>query len=311
MLTWKKINSSPEDRGLNSPAFLAGLNQHLGESLRAKGIAKGFNPPPIKVATSSRVEFEAKIGDLTGADLHTAMVELWSKVLDEVEAAYPEGGWDILIVYLTPEIGRVLIYPEATAQLDKGEDKVRVALDVRTWDSAYGEVSELGDDDKKFEVAYKRMLRSFVKSLKDGITDEGVLPRFKTLKKRAGFGVFYVDSAESIRRENLIFLWGNQPPAASPPRRRRSSSRGCSRRASLYPENSMVFEDGVLRVVTFEGAEFNDKYVDLIESVPNAAELCADLRELKLMATRIKPAAVERLRRLLPQVDVQVLVDDD
>ncbi len=76
MLAWNKIDRSPEDRGLESPAFLAGLDQHLGESLRSMGITKGLNPPPIKVATSSRVEFEAKIGDVSGADLHTAMVEL-------------------------------------------------------------------------------------------------------------------------------------------------------------------------------------------------------------------------------------------
>ncbi len=96
MLTWKKNDRSPEDRGLDSPAFIARLDQHLGESLRSMGISKGLNPPPIKVATISRVEFEAKIGDFSGADLHTAMVELWSKVLDEVEAAYPERGWDII-----------------------------------------------------------------------------------------------------------------------------------------------------------------------------------------------------------------------
>ena len=311
MLTWNKTDRTPEDRGLESPAFLAGLDQHLGDSLRSMGITKGLKPPPIKVATTSRAEFEAKIGDVSGADLHQAMVELWSKVLDEVEAAYPEGGWDILIVYLTPETGSVLIYPQAMAQLDGGEEKVRVNLDVLTWGSAYGEVSELSDNDKKFEAAYKRMLRSFVKSLKDGIADKAVLPRFKALKKRAGFGIFYVDSAESIQRENLIFLWGNQPPkgitAASP----KELFEALFRRASLHPETSMVFEDGVLRVVKFQGADFNDKHVELIESVPNAAELCRDLRELKLLATRIKPAAVERLRRLLPHVDVQVLVDED
>lgn len=75
MLTWKKNDRSPEDRGLDSPAFIARLDQHLGESLRSMGISKGLNPPPIKVATISRVEFEAKIGDFSGADLHTAMVD--------------------------------------------------------------------------------------------------------------------------------------------------------------------------------------------------------------------------------------------
>ena len=92
MLTWKKTDRSPEDRGLDSPAFLAKLDEHLKESLRSIGIEKGFHPPPIKTATDWRVEFDAKLGEVTDAEFHAAMVELWSKVLDEVEQAYPSGG---------------------------------------------------------------------------------------------------------------------------------------------------------------------------------------------------------------------------
>jgi len=311
MLRWKKTDRSPEDQGPEVAAFIAMMDRARIESLRSMGVTEGLEPTPIKPATHRRVEFAAKIGNVSDLDLHRAMVELWSKVLDEVEAAYPEGGWDILIVYLTPETGSVVIYPQAMAQLDRGEEEVRVSLDVGTWARAYGEVFELDADSREFESAYKRMLRSFLKSLKDGIEDKAVLPRFKALKKRPSFGVYYVDSAESIRRENLNFLWGNKPPKGITATSAKELFEAVLGHETAYPQHSMVFEDGVLRVVKFQGADYNDKHVDLIESVPNAAELCRDLRELLLMATRITPAAVKRLQRLLPDVDVQVLVYDD
>src|SRR5262249_55015234 len=125
------------------------------------------------------------------------------------------------------------------------------------------------------------------------------------------FGVFYVDSVESIRRENLIFVWGNEPPKGITAASAKELFEAVLRRETPYPEHSLEFENGVLRVVKFQGADFNDSHVDQIESVPTAAGLGQELRELRLMAPRITPPAVARLRRLLPHVDVQVLVHKD
>lgn len=68
--------------------------------------------------------------------------------------------------------------------------------------------------------------------------------------------------------------------------------------------------DKVVKVDWF-GGNFTDKYVDLLEQVTNLNEICGDLKEFTLTDTRITPKGVDRLRSMLPHVDVREESEDD
>jgi hypothetical protein len=304
MLDWKKRER---------PAATDALS-FLGTAF-AKVAAKHNLDLPLKVRPAPvnhgvTAEISARIGDVGPDELSAAVAEAWRKTLDEVESIYRAEEWGVLVVYVTVEAGDVMIYPATIANLDDNAARVRVTLHSATWANAYDAIAD-PEESKKFEAAYKRLLKSIVKALKEAIEKSDVSPRFAALKKRSGFAIYYVDGVETINREVLEFLWGNKPSRALPAGSAKEVFEALIRKAQCHPPDSMVFEEGVLRIVHFFGAEFNDKYVEALESVPNVAHLCEGLRELHLMATRIKPAAVERLRKILPDVDVQVLAYKD
>jgi hypothetical protein len=304
LIDWKKRES---------PAVTDGLG--FLNTAFAKVVAKhNFNLPPedrpARVNTSVVVDFNGAIGDVGSDELSAAVAEAWQKTLEEVESLYRADEWEILVVYVTVEAGDIMTYPATLANLDDNYARFRVSLHSATWANAYDAISN-PEESKKFEAAYKRLLKSIVKTLKEAVEKSDLSPRFAALKKRSGFAIYYVDGVETINREVLEFLWGNRPSKALPAESAKELFEALLRKAQCHPPDLMFFEDGVLRIVYFFGADFNDKYVELLESVPNVAHLCEGLRELHLRATRIKPPAVERLRAILPHVDVQVFAYKD
>jgi hypothetical protein len=304
MLDWKKR----ETTALADPlSFLGAAFAKVSAKHNLK-LPPEERPPSVSKITT--LEFDAKIGDVGPAELSAAVKEAWRKSLDEVESLYQPDEWGVLVVYVSVETGDVMIYPATMTNLDDYSARVRVTLHSDTWASAYEAITNPAES-KKFEASYNRLLKSIVKTLKEGVEDPELAPRFLALKKRSGFAIYYVDAVEAINRDVLEFLWGNKPSKALPAGSAEEVFEALIRKAQCHPPNGMFFEEGVLRKVHFFGAEFNDKYVDLLETVPNLSQLCDGLRELHLMATRIKPPAVARLRKLLPGVDVQVLARND
>jgi hypothetical protein len=302
MLTWKKFEHPAATRK-KELAALENLFSGLSSQLKRPA------PPVIRTPApemGSLVDFNAVIGEVAPAEFEAAVAELWTKALDEVESAYPSGGWEILVAYVTVETGDVMIYPATMARLDDGSAKVRIILHANAWENAYAALPEL-EESRKFDAAYRKVLKSIAKTLKQATESTALSPRFRALKTRSSFGIYYVDAVETIRRESLQFLWGNKAPDGLPSGSAKELFEALLLRQSSYIRNSMVFEGDVLCTVKLQGANYNDKYVDWLEAVPNVGEICTGLREILLMATRIKPPAVERLRKLFPGVDVQVL----
>ena len=223
-----------------------------------------------------------------------------------MEAAYPSGGWEVLVVYVTVETGQLLIYPATMDQLDDGSKKVRISFSSLKWASAYDVISAPAES-AKFEAACKKLLKSIATTVRKTIDDPALMPRFAALKKRKNFAVYYVDQGETVNRSNLIYLWGNRPSKAFPADTPRILFTGLMNKGHIAPSTVLKFDGDQVTEATFFGAEFNDKYVDILESVPNVAELCKDLRVLILEHTRIKPAGIERLKALFPNADVRIL----
>ncbi len=304
MLSWKKssqLRQPPLRIDVRSDPIYAKLRAKYGAPATASA-----RPPEPQTNVGSIVDFETELGDVGPADLDAAAAEVWLKALDEVDAAYAADEWEVFVIYVTVETGDVMIYPTTMAKLDDSSAHVRIMLHSVGWANAYDAIAAPGES-KKFNAAYKHLLKSIVKTFKDAVETSPLSPRFLALKKRPSFGIYYVDAVESIRREVLQFLWGNKAPDGLPASSAKELFEALLRRECSYIGKSLVYENDILRIVEMQGASFNDQYVSALEAVPNLAQVCTGLRELKLMATRIKPAAVERLRKLLPDVDVQVL----
>jgi hypothetical protein len=303
MLTWSKRVEPATSQGAD---FIAKLGAGLNELRRGMNIPAAAPTRPAEHNAGGNATFDAELGESTQTDLESAVVEVWSKVLDEVDAAYPAGGWEILIVYVTVETGQLLIYPATMAQLDDGSKKVRIAFRSHKWASAYDAIAE-PEDSRKFDAAYKKVLKSIATTVKNAMDDPAVAPRFASLKKRKDFAAYYVDQGETVHRANLVYLWGNRPSKAFPAETPKILFTGLMNKASIWPSTVLKFDGDQVTEATFFGAEFNDKYVDILASVPNVAELCKDLRLLILESTRIKPQGVERLKSLFPNTEVRVV----
>jgi hypothetical protein len=301
MLTWKKrVEPTPS----LSTDFISKLDNKLNDLRRSMSIPARAQNPPVEKSAGEMVTFDTKVGETTENDLKTAIVEVWAKLLDEVDAAYSGTGWDILIVYITVEVGGVLIYPATMSDLNDGTKKVRVSFESHNWANAYGAITAPADS-PKFEAAYNKVLKSIATTMKNALSNPAVAPRFAALKKRKDFAVYYVDQGETIHRANLVYLWGNRPSRAFPAETSRILFTGLMNKASTWPDSALKYDGDQVTEARFFGADFNDKYVDILASVPNVAELCKDLRLLILEATRIKPAAVTRLKLLFPNTEVR------
>ena len=77
-------------------------------------------------------------------------------------------------------------------------------------------------------------------------------------------------------------------------------------KAEAYPSNSLKVEDDQVIEATFFGHEFTDTYVEILDPFPmcpSSARACALPR---LKSTKIKPAAVERLKAMFPNTEVRI-----
>jgi hypothetical protein len=268
----------------------------------------------------NKLEFDATLDHSDTAGIKAAIVEMWAKFLEELDAV-PSDKWSIVLAYLVTETGSVTLYPTTREQTMEGMDDLSVLLSIKDWAVEYGEISDesyAGVDpedpesspspeaETTFERKYKVLLKKMVKSVKDAIADPTLAPKFAALKKRDRFAVYYVDQGETVHTANLVYLWGERPPKDFPAATPRELFTGLLNKAHCWPGSALKLGGDKVIEARFFGAEYNDRYVDILESVPNVSELCKDLRVLTLEATRIKPAAEERLKALFPAAKVRI-----
>ena len=254
-------------------------------------------------------DYHARLGRSDPAGIDAAIVEAWTKFLDGLEALDPER-WSIVLAYLVAEIGSLSLYPTTREEPGLGMDDLAVRLGIDEWIEIYVEISDesyegIDPDDQetspdpkveaKFERKYNALVKTMARSLKDALVAPSLAPRFAVLKKRDRFAIDYVDQGETVHTANLVYLWGKRPPKAFPADTPRMLFTGLMNKASIWPDHCLKFDGDRVIEATFFGNEFNDKYVDILESVPDVTVLCKDLRVLNLEYTKIKPAGFERL----------------
>jgi hypothetical protein len=233
------------------------------------------------------------------------IAEFWRKALDAAESVE---GWEILVAYASVETGDVMVYPTTLAGPSASSGGADVMIRLPAWQRAYEALPDAEEAEAKFEAGYRKPFSAIARALRDAIDDPSVLPCFEALKGRPRFGVFCVDAVEEVHRSNLDFLWGHRPPKGIPSGSAKELFEHLLKKGHVHPPTCMTEKGGVVRKVRFFGGDFNDKFVDLLASVPDLASVCRGLEELRLELTRIKPAAVERLRALLPET--RVIVQD-
>ena len=236
---------------------------------------------------------------------------MWAKILDEIDRRGSGFDWRILILQFISQCGSVYVYPAVYSQAERQYFPTPVSLElvVDDWAKQYNNLPD-GSDEDLFEKSYNRMFKKWVSVAKAGISaDSRLKERFLTLKKRKDFAVFYVDEGSFVD-DQMEFLWGNRPP-----KRNFKSAKELFehtlRKADLTPKYSMRFRGDELYAVHWFGHAFTDKFVDLIEEVPNVSVLCSELEELYLVATKISSAGVERLKVLLPKTNFIVVSDEE
>jgi hypothetical protein len=254
------------------------------------------------------------------ASIRAAIVEAWNKFLDGLDSLAPDS-WSIVLGYLVVEGGAITLY--ATTRENPGEwiEELSVMFSINDWGARYEKIAAIlhqgaededpqpesdAASDKKFERAYKSLLKMMAKSLKDALTDPALAVRVAALKKRKGFAIYYVDQGEEVYTANLIHLWGQPPPKAFPAATPLELFTGLMHKAQIDPSDCLKVDNDQVIEATFFGHDFTDKYVDILESVPDVSGLCENLRVLFLDSTRIKPAGVERLKALFPNTEVRI-----
>jgi hypothetical protein len=265
-------------------------------------------------------DYFGKLDRSDPAGVNAAIVLAWTKFLDGLEKV-PAEKWSIVLAYLVAETGDVTLYPTTRADPGKGMDDLSVTLTITDWAFEYGDISDesyegVDPDDPEaspspkaeaaFERRYNALIKKMAKFFKDAMAAPTLAPRFAALKKRNGFAVYYVDQGETVHTANLVYLWGERPPKGFPAATPRELFTGLVNKAECSPRTDLKLDGDKVIEAEFFGAAYNDKYVDILESVPNVSELCKDLRVLTLEATRIKPAAFERLKALFPAAEVTI-----
>jgi hypothetical protein len=264
--------------------------------------------------------YDATLVQSDPASIRAAIVEAWNKFLDGLDSLAPDS-WSIVLGYLVVEGGAITLY--ATTRENPGEwiEELSVMFSINDWGARYEKIAAIlhqgaededpqpesdAASDKKFERAYKSLLKMMAKSLKDALTDPALAVRVAALKKRKGFAIYYVDQGEEVYTANLIHLWGQPPPKAFPAATPLELFTGLMHKAQIDPSDCLKVDNDQVIEATFFGHDFTDKYVDILESVPDVSGLCENLRVLFLDSTRIKPAGVERLKALFPNTEVRI-----
>lgn len=261
-----------------------------------------------KTTTDSkkRTSFEAE-GASTAEDVHDALVEVWQKALGELAARCPEKTWEILICQTITQCGIVVVFPARKKSGEVVDAAFTVQFLLRCWSEAYEALPE-PEEEAKFDKAYDRLHKNQLRALKTAIGDAKLKGKFAALKRRVSFSVFCVDEGETPIRDRMEFLWGNRPPKRDFGTAKELFEH-VLRKASLTPDYSMRLRHDKVVAVNWFGHEFTDRYVDLLEEVPNLASLCSDLSDFVLTATRVSPIGVRRLKKLFPRVRLTVVSD--
>lgn len=238
-----------------------------------------------------------------------ALVDMWRKVLDELDSSSEAYTWDYLICQLITQCGVAMIFP---AGRDKGElfdAKFVVELTVDTWSEIYEALPD-PENETRFQEAYENLHIHQLTTLKDAINDKRLKSRFAALKRRNSFAVFCVDEGETPIYDRMEFLWGNRP-AKREFLTAKELFEHIFHKAELTPQYSMRLSGKNVIAVNWFGHEFTDRFVELLEGVSNLASLCNDLTDFMLTATRVTDTGQERLKNLLPHTRLTVVSDQE
>jgi hypothetical protein len=82
------------------------------------------------------------------------------------------------------------------------------------------------------------------------------------------------------------------------------------KKAALWPDGLMAPQRGRVRRVVLMTEDFNDRFVSLLEMIPELSRKVEGLEELRFWGTAITQAGEERLRSLLPGVKVTKVSDE-
>jgi hypothetical protein len=270
-----------------------------------------------KTPFRGKPDYHAELGPSDKAGINAALVETWTKFLDDLDSVPPDR-WTIVLAYLVTETGDVTLYPTTRENPGDGMDDLSVSLCVYDWAAEYGELSDadLADADPEalpdpqaeteFERNYHALLEKMATSLKDALSDPALAPRMALLEKRPRFAIDYVDQGETVHTVNLVYLWGERPPEEFPAATPRELFTGLMHKASTWPDSVLEFDGDNVIEATFSGADFTDKYVDILESVPDVGALCKDLTVLQIEATRITPEGIKGLKVLFPKCRFEI-----
>jgi hypothetical protein len=81
--------------------------------------------------------------------------------------------------------------------------------------------------------------------------------------------------------------------------------------AHLDSRQMVLVENGAVKRVVWSGGEFNDKKVNIVEEILPMVQPENGLEEIRLVATRVSSAGVDRLCRLFPRARVTIFTEED
>lgn len=261
--------------------------------------------------TKERVSYRghAKVGNDTVV-LMERLTEFWCKVLDELDAQPEADAWDFLVVEFTTQCGSIMAFPMRKKEEYLESARFSVGLEVDAWADMYEALPDPDENEAKFDKAYNRLHKLQMSAIKKALGHPTLKSRFKALKRRSSFAVFGVDEGETPIPDRMEFLWGNRPA-----KRDFSDAKELFehifKKAELHPDFSMLLKEKRLVAVHWFGHEFSNKYVELLEEVPNIQELCRNLKDFIITSTRIDASGIERIKGLLPQAKVTLVSDED
>jgi hypothetical protein len=256
----------------------------------------------------NRVSVQAQGG--SNADtVDAALVEVWQQTLVELAARCHENEWDVLICQLITQCGMVVIVPARKNTGEVHDAAFAVQFSAQVWSNAYEALPD-PDDESRFNKAYDRLHWNQLRALKTAIGHPQLKAQFAALKRRPSFAVFCVDEGDTPIRNRWEFLWGNRPSIRVFATAKELFEH-LFHKAEQAPEYAMRIRDDKVVAVSWFGHSFTDRYVDLIEGVPNLAKLCDDVSVFVLTATRVTKSGVERLKTSLPRAHFTVVSDQE
>lgn len=81
-------------------------------------------------------------------------------------------------------------------------------------------------------------------------------------------------------------------------------------KAALAPEYCMAPRQGIVRRVVLKNRYFNDRFLNVLETIPNLPERLKGLEELRIVQAAFTQTGIERLRILLPGVRLIEISDE-